>query len=78
MGLLDEFRQEQAGRERVQCRIASILADMDESDRADLAAALDDSSIQHITITNVLRDNQWDVGKHSVATHRKGRCGCSR
>jgi lipoate synthase len=78
MGLLDEFRQEQAGRGKVQCRIALIVAGMDKPDRADLEAALADTSIQHITITNVLRDHGHDIGKHSVSTHRNGRCGCPR
>ena len=78
MGLLDEFRQEQSERRQVQCRIAHVLSQMDESDAADLTSALDDDAIQHVTITNVLRNNGFIIGKHSVATHRRGQCGCSR
>lgn len=78
MGLLDDLRQEQAGRKSVQCRIAQILAEMDEADAADLVAALSDDAIQHVTITNVLRERGFPMGKHSVATHRRGKCGCAR
>lgn len=78
MGLLDECRQEQAGRKAVQCRIKSVLDTMDGKDRADLEAALSDPSIQHVTISNVLRNRGFDLGKHSVPTHRRGLCGCSR
>lgn len=78
MGLLDDLRQEQAGRKTVQCRVAQVLGEMDESDAADLMAALADDSIQHVTITNVLRGRGFDMGKHAVATHRRGQCGCAR
>lgn len=78
MGLLDDLRQEQAERKSVQCRIAHVLDEMDESDAADLVAALADDSIQHVTITNVLRERGFPMGKHSVATHRRGQCGCAR
>jgi len=77
MGLLDECRQEQASRKASQCRIRAVLDKMDEKDRADLQAALSDPNIQHITIGNVLRQRGYDIGKHSVPTHRKGICGCS-
>lgn len=78
MDLLDEFRQEQASRKQVQCKIGNILNAMDKDDIAALEKALDDDAIQHITITNVLRKRGYDLGKHSVSTHRKGQCGCSR
>lgn len=78
MSLLDEFRQEQASRKKAQCRISSIIDAMDKDDVAALEAALGDLSIQHITITNVLRQRGYDIGKHSVATHRRGQCGCAR
>lgn len=78
MDLLDEFRQEQASRKQVQCRIGNILADMEKDDLAALEKALDDDAIQHITITTVLRKRGYEVGKHSVGTHRRGQCGCSR
>ena len=77
MGLLDECRQEQASRKSSQCRIGAVLEKMDEKDRADLEAALADSNIQHVTIGNVLRQRGYDIGKHSVPTHRRGICGCS-
>jgi hypothetical protein len=78
MGLLDECRQEQASRSKAQCRIAHVLDSMEKSDRDDLNAAMDDTSIQHVTITNVLRAKGHDLGKHSVSTHRRGQCGCPR
>lgn len=78
MDLLDEFRQEQASRKQVQCKIKNILSSMDKDDIAALEDALGDDAIQHITITNVLRKRGYDVGKHSVGAHRRGQCGCSR
>lgn len=78
MGLLDECRQEQAGRKAVSCRVKMVLDAMDGKDRADLEAALSDSNLQHVTISNVLRARGHDLGKHSVATHRREQCGCSR
>jgi lipoate synthase len=78
MGLLDECRQEQASRKANQCRIRALLSEMDKSDKADLEAALSDMNIQHVTITNVLRQRGYEIGKHTVATHRRGICGCSR
>lgn len=78
MDLLDEFRQEQASRKQVQCRIGNILSEMDKAELAALEKALGDDSIQHITITTVLRKRGYEVGKHSVGTHRRGQCGCAR
>lgn len=78
MSLLDEFRQEQASRKQSQCRVHTALESMEKADRADLEAALSDLAIQHVTITNVLRAHGYEMGKHSVATHRRGQCGCSR
>ena len=78
MSLLDEFRQEQDARKKSQCRVRAALEQMDKQDRADLEDALSDLAIQHVTITNVLRAHGHDMGKHSVATHRRGQCGCTR
>lgn len=78
MRLLDEIRQEQAGRKRVQCRVGQVLLEMDESDASDLLDALGDYSIQHVTISNVLRAHGYEMGKDAVPAHRKGRCGCPR
>lgn len=78
MGLIDEFLEEQDSRKPRQCLIHMAMERMGDEDRADLEAALDNPAIQHITITNVLRKNGYDMGKHSVSTHRRGQCGCAR
>jgi len=78
MGLIDEFLEEQDSRKPRQCLIYMAMERMEKDDRADLEAALDNPGIQHITITNVLRKNGYDIGKHSVSMHRRRQCACAR
>lgn len=78
MSLLDEFRQEQSSRKPVACRIAVALEQMDKDDADALVVALGDESIQHVTVTNVLRAHGYSMGKDAVAHHRRGQCGCAR
>ena len=79
-GLLEDIQAEDALTVPNRCVVHRILNELDAKDRADLEAALDDDGIAHVAISRALqrRGLLRQGGPKSVASHRKGQCGCAR
>lgn len=58
------------------CKVARVLLDLDEPDRAKLQAALDAEHISHNSIKAWLRARNVRVDDGSVKKHRTGVCCC--
>ena len=79
-GLLDDIQDLNAGAKPSRCVVARVMADLSADDQADLLCALDDPGVMHVAIARALINRGHDVGAHgkSIASHRKGQCGCAR
>lgn len=58
------------------CPVGRALRDLPPEDSDDLAAILEDSSINNKTITLLLRSLGFDCGSGAVQHHRRGDCRC--
>lgn len=76
MGLLDEMKKLTA--QPIPCTLKTISAQLDELDRADLEAALADSTVPYRAIVEALRARGFKIAGETVAKHRKCICACSR
>lgn len=75
MGLLDEIRSS-GGRIGQTCSVEKILADLDDSDAADLIEALEgDLPIKSIARALAARDHK--VHDNSLRRHRAAECKCA-
>jgi hypothetical protein len=61
------------------CRVGSVLAELDDSDRQILEDALADSVRWSAHgLMNALRERGVHMSIHPILNHRKGICRCSR
>lgn len=75
MGLLDEIRVADRQPDR-RCVFADFVATLDDKDRKDLLAALDDLSITSKAIFVVCRTRGYVGGDSVVRRHRRKECVC--
>lgn len=76
MGLADQFAALRPNHGGTRCGVGSALDRMDDADQAALQAALDNPTLQAAGISQVLRNNGYDVGDQAVSRHRRGVCQC--
>ena len=79
-GLLDDIQTLNVGAKPSRCVVARVLEHLTKDEQADLLVALDDPGVMHVAIARALANRGHDVGAHgkSIASHRKGQCGCAR
>ena len=79
-GLLDDIRAINTDARPNGCVVARVMERLSEKDKADLVIALADPGVMHVAIARALINRGHDVGAHgkSIASHRKGQCGCAR
>lgn len=58
------------------CSFGRLLGLLTPQDAEVVRAALADDTITASTIAAVLRSNGHDIGDHTVARHRAGKCKC--
>ena len=75
MGLLDDMKN---ARPRVggQCSVPGFLASLDETDRADVVAALADPLIAATSIAAILQGKGHRISATTLQRHRRGGCLC--
>lgn len=76
--LLDEIKAIPTGLQGPPCRIATVLAQLDDGDAADLNTALGDPSIEAKAIWRVLISRGFDISHQTLGRHRRGDCRCGR
>jgi hypothetical protein len=77
VGLLEEVERDRAGhRVGGVCGIRTVLERLDSADADDLRAVLGDPDVMHATIVRVLKARGFEVGRESIANHRRGVCKC--
>lgn len=64
-------------RQGMPCSVATLLASLDDNDRAVLESVLADLSIGHATIERTLAAKNMKVGTGTVGKHRRGDCRCA-
>ena len=79
-GLLDDINALNADARPNKCVVARVMDDLNADEQRDLLNALDDPGVMHVAIARALANRGHDVGAHgkSIASHRKGQCGCAR
>ena len=79
-GLLDDIQTLNTHARPNGCVVARVMQELSDADQADLEAALADPGVMHVAIARALINRGHDVGAHgkSIASHRKGQCGCAR
>lgn len=79
-GLLDDIQALNADARPNGCVVARVMESLSEKDKAGLVIALADPGVMHVAIARALINRGHDVGAHgkSIASHRKGQCGCAR
>lgn len=82
MGLLEEVRaaQEEKARRLNPCAVVEVLTTLGKSDQADLQAALEDQTIDSVTLATVLRGKGHKISNRQMQEHRgdPARCPCAR
>lgn len=78
-GLLEDIRAESTIVNN-RCIIHRVAEKLDEKDRADLMAALEDDSINARAIARALIKRGFDLNPNGerVRIHRRRQCGCAR
>lgn len=57
-----------------ECSISVLLGTLNDTDRDDLQAALDDPGVQHAQITRALSILGHKVASTTIGRHRRGEC----
>lgn len=70
MGILEDL-QEVKTNKPTRCPVGKALEAMTESDAIAFQVALEDTSIEHVALTDILIKNQYQVGERSVGNHRR-------
>lgn len=78
MGLLDEIRQEHVKNNRARCTVARLVEVMEDEERADFLAAIDDHALSCAAIARAVTARGHDIQQGTLTRHRKGMCGCPR
>lgn len=61
------------------CRVATILAELDDSDRKILEGALENTALwSSHGLMVALKERGLDISIHPIINHRKKICKCSR
>jgi hypothetical protein len=77
VGLLEEVEQaQQVQRVGAVCGVHRVLERLAPADADDLRAVLGDPDVMHATIVRVLKARGFEVGRESIANHRRGVCKC--
>lgn len=76
MSILDEIRAEGNTPTGLPCSVEVTLNKLNEAERTELQAALDDKAIQASVIGRILRRRGNIVGDQAVRQHRRGVCRC--
>lgn len=76
-GLLAEIEQlAEASKPAPKCGVTLAKQNLDESDAADLDAALADQRITNAVIAKALQARGFNVADQAIARHRRGVCAC--
>lgn len=83
MGILDDIQAVNANKPS-RCPVALAQAALSEEESSALQSALEDPTVEHTVLTDVLRKNGFPVGEKAVGNHRRSlslsdgsKCSCS-
>lgn len=78
MGILQDIEEVYHDRQlnQIRCPVAKALDSMTEEDAAAFTAALSDEDIEHVTLREVLKKNNYKTGERAVGNHRNRKCSC--
>ncbi len=76
MGLLEDLGDESKfpPPRRAWCAVCDLLTKLPPKETQALKVRLDNPNISHMSIANVLKDNNYPVSDSTVGRHRRGRC----
>jgi len=75
---MDDIRAEHDAGRVTKCPVSRLLDDIENADKADLIAALDDKSIPNAAIARALERHGNTIRADAIGNHRYGRCACPR
>lgn len=78
MGISEDIEELSRSRQasQVRCPVARALDAMSDEDSAAFTAALSNPDIEHVTLREVLKKNNYKTGERAVGNHRNGKCSC--
>ena len=74
MGLLDEIQQ--LNEPNKSCIVGNLIDALDDDDRKELLAAIDDPNIQSSKIVIALKRRGYKMSDKSMWKHRRKECAC--
>jgi hypothetical protein len=76
MGLLEDLGNESnfADVRRAWCSVCTLLKDLPEKESQALKLRMENKNITHMSIANVLKDNNYPISDNTIGRHRRGRC----
>jgi hypothetical protein len=74
MGLLDEIQQ--LNEPTKSCIVGNLIDALDDDDRKELLAAIDDPNIQSSKIVIALKRRGYKMSDKSMWKHRRKECAC--
>lgn len=80
MGLLEDARAAQLEKARrvFPCAVVVVLSGLSGDDATDFQSALDDTTIDSVTLASVMRARGHMLSQKQIQNHRGGRCPCGR
>jgi hypothetical protein len=76
MGLLEDLGNESnfPNVRRAWCSVCELLKKLPEKESQALKVRLDNANITHMSISLVLKNNDYAISDSTIGRHRRGRC----
>ncbi len=78
VGILEDIEQVYNDRQlnQIRCPVAKAIDAMTDEDAVAFRSALSDPDIEHVTLREVLKKNNYKTGERAVGNHRNRKCSC--
>lgn len=80
MGLLDDLSKDDnfPKPKRAWCSVCELLKTLSKAEQVALNSRLADKNITHVALSNVLKNNNYDISDSTIGRHRRGSCNGSK